>query len=105
MQIKLWALAGAMGLTVSFGPTVRAAEQSDVPALVINITASCLPMPDLSVSDCRIEDSDVGKTDPILAAALRHVSTSRLPPDWKSTLKMQGDRVIIPFAMKLRKVG
>lgn len=98
IRLALVALAPA-----SFLSAAAAQETGGTAAISYKFTASCIPHSDLSVSDCRFEDMDVPKSDAIMKRAMAYISASHLHPNWRTTLQMDGNRVIIPFTMRLRR--
>jgi hypothetical protein len=79
--------------------------QGGAAAVSLKIVFSCVPHEDLSVSDCRVEDSNITADDPLVKRALKTISSAKLHADWKTTLKRDGERVLIPMTMAMREVG
>jgi hypothetical protein len=95
-------------ILLTLSPQGASAQDQPPPGttFTLHITAACTPMPDLSVSDCTIVACDIAPVDSIRDGALAYLSRGyRLPANWKDTLKMDGPRVFIPFAMTLRRAG
>jgi hypothetical protein len=80
-------------------------EGGGAAAVSLRIVFSCIPHEDLSVSDCKVEDSNISADDPLVKQALKTMSTARLHADWKTALKRDGERVLIPMTMGMRRVG
>ncbi|MGH6958608.1 MAG: hypothetical protein ACREEW_18230 [Caulobacteraceae bacterium] len=94
---------GAAAIALALTATAYAQAGGGEATISYKFMASCIPNPDLSVSDCHILDIDVAKDDTIMHRALRYISAARLHPNWRSTLKMDGQRVIIPFTMRIHR--
>jgi hypothetical protein len=109
------AMIKRLGLSIAFATLAAmpaAAQTGGAPGgITMKITASCLPMPDLSVSDCVLIDGDPDsapasmKDDPIIKGGIEQISKLHLPTNWQTIFKMDGKRVIISMRIVLRKIG